>query len=267
MKINNSLNALSSTKITFYTNKTNLLSIYFVIFIVFFNFIFFLLSASHPSPPKLRTPEETVLCEQPFFSKDHLINHVICCCWFTVFSETHSQHSHVPGNAEALLTSFWWQALWRCWFHFAGLSEVTINWCVSDEPDLRVCLKPIDSLKGRRETPDPTIQKTWRPVSKQPELPLHLCSAKKKIVPSNTALTQCLLKMEAQPSNDCIVLNILFRKLTFLFPDILKYVSLCVVNNDDDIQTVLYAQANTIVQRFSYCSTQIRVALCSMQKS
>ncbi len=48
--------------------------------------------------------------------------HVICWCWSTVFSEVHSQCSHLPGNFRALHASFCWQALWRCWFHFpAGL--------------------------------------------------------------------------------------------------------------------------------------------------
>ncbi len=47
--------------------------------------------------------------------------HVICWCWSTVFSEVHSQRSHLPGNFRAH-ASFCWQALWRCWFHFpAGL--------------------------------------------------------------------------------------------------------------------------------------------------
>ncbi len=39
-------------------------------------------------------------------------------CWSTVFSEVHSQRSHLPGNFRALHASFCWQALWRCWFHF-----------------------------------------------------------------------------------------------------------------------------------------------------
>ncbi len=39
-----------------------------------------------------------------------------------VFSEVHSQRSHLPGNFRALHASFCWQALWRCWFNFpAGL--------------------------------------------------------------------------------------------------------------------------------------------------
>ncbi len=53
---------------------------------------------------------------------DDLGCHVICWCWSTVFSEVHSQRSHLPGNFRALHASFCWQALWRCWFHFpAGL--------------------------------------------------------------------------------------------------------------------------------------------------
>ncbi len=55
-------------------------------------------------------------------SCDDLGCHVICWCWSTVFSEVHSQRSHLPGDFRALLASFCWQALWRCWFHFpAGL--------------------------------------------------------------------------------------------------------------------------------------------------
>ncbi len=43
---------------------------------------------------------------------------VICWCWSTVFSEVHSQRSHLPGDFRALHASFCWQTLWRCWFHF-----------------------------------------------------------------------------------------------------------------------------------------------------
>ncbi len=62
-----------------------------------------------------------VQCEV-FTVSDDLGCHVICWCWFTVFSEVHSQHSYLPGHYRALHASFCWQALWRCWFHFpAGL--------------------------------------------------------------------------------------------------------------------------------------------------
>ncbi len=62
-----------------------------------------------------------VQCEVSTVSDD-LGCHVICWCWSTVFSEVHSQRSHLPGNFRALHASFCWQDLWRCWFHFpAGL--------------------------------------------------------------------------------------------------------------------------------------------------
>ncbi len=62
-----------------------------------------------------------VQCEVSTVSDD-LGCHVICWSWSTVFSEVHSQRSHLPGNFRALHASFCWQALWRCWFHFpAGL--------------------------------------------------------------------------------------------------------------------------------------------------
>ncbi len=58
-----------------------------------------------------------VQCEVSTVSDD-LGCHVICWCWSTVFSEIHSQRSHLLGNFRALHASFCWQALWRCWFHF-----------------------------------------------------------------------------------------------------------------------------------------------------
>ncbi len=58
-----------------------------------------------------------VQCEVSTVSDD-LGCHVICWCWSTVFSEVHSQCSHLPGNFRALHAPFCWQALWRCWFHF-----------------------------------------------------------------------------------------------------------------------------------------------------
>ncbi len=51
-----------------------------------------------------------VQCEVSTVSDD-LGCHVICWCWSTVFSEVHSQHSHLPGDFRALHASFCWQAL------------------------------------------------------------------------------------------------------------------------------------------------------------
>ncbi len=46
-----------------------------------------------------------VQCEVSTFSDD-LGCHVICWCWSTVFSEVHSQCSHLPGHFRALHASF-----------------------------------------------------------------------------------------------------------------------------------------------------------------
>ncbi len=104
-----------------------------------------------------------------------------------------SQRSHLPGNFRTLHASFCWQALWRCWFYFpAGLGTcphcqryqklVQLPWCYCawlasklawPEPhweSMRYC-------QEEDETPDPTIQMSWRPLSKQPGLLLHQSSA------------------------------------------------------------------------------------------
>ncbi len=46
-----------------------------------------------------------VQCEVSTVSDD-LGCHVICWCWSTVFSEVHSQRSHLPGTFRALHASF-----------------------------------------------------------------------------------------------------------------------------------------------------------------
>ncbi len=124
-----------------------------------------------------------VQCEVSTVS-DGLCWHVICWCWSTVFSEVHSQCSHVSGNFRALHASFCWQALWRCWFHFpAGLGTcphcqryqklVQWPWCYCawlvskltwPEPH-RESMGYCQEEDERHQTP--TIQMTWRPLSKQ----------------------------------------------------------------------------------------------------
>ncbi len=88
------------------------------------NFAFHLETRSQCLEEEWRGTESMLLevqCEVSTVSDD-LGCHVICWCWSTVFSEVHSQRSHLPGNFRALHASFCWQALWRCWFHFpAGL--------------------------------------------------------------------------------------------------------------------------------------------------
>ncbi len=107
-----------------------------------------------------RGTESTLLevqCEVSTVSDD-LGCHVICWCWYTVFSEVHSQRSHLPGHFRAFHAFFCWQALWRCWIHFtAGLGtcphckryQKLVQWpCVNvlDWPANSPDLNPIDNL-------------------------------------------------------------------------------------------------------------------------
>ncbi len=145
-----------------------------------------------------------VQCEVSIVGDD-LGCHVICWCWFTVFSEVHSQCSHLPGNFRALHVSFCWQALWRSWFHFpAGLGTcshcqryqklVTMVLLCLIGQHIRLTWTPLRIyrvLSRRRwETPDPTMQMTWRPLSKQPGFPYHLSSATGWLPPCHAALMQ-----------------------------------------------------------------------------
>ncbi len=88
------------------------------------NFAFHLETRSQSLDEEWRGTDSMLLEVQSEVStvSDDLGCHVICWCWSTVFSEVHSQRSHLPRNFRALHASFCWQALWRCWFHFpAGL--------------------------------------------------------------------------------------------------------------------------------------------------
>ncbi len=81
------------------------------------NFAFHLETRSQSLEEEWRGTDSMLLevqCEVSTVSDD-LGCHVICWCWSTVFSEVHSQRSHLPGNFRALHASFCWQALWRYW--------------------------------------------------------------------------------------------------------------------------------------------------------
>ncbi len=87
--------------------------------------------------------------------------------------------SHLPEHFRALHASFCWQALWRWGFHFpTGLGTcphcqryqklVQWPWCYCAW--LTSKLTRPEPRESRWETPDPTMQMTWRPLSKQPGL-------------------------------------------------------------------------------------------------
>ncbi len=127
---------------------------------------------------------------------DDLGCHVICWCQSIVFSEVHSQRSHLPGHFRALHASFCRQVLWRCWFHFpAGLGTCTHcqryqklvqwPWCYC----AWLASKLAWPQPQHRES-DPTMQMTWRPLSKQPGLSLHLSSATGWLAPCYATLMQ-----------------------------------------------------------------------------
>ncbi len=90
---------------------------------------------------------------------------------------------YLPANVRALHAFFCWQALWRCWFHFpAGLGTCPhcqryqklfqwpwcyCAWLVSKLAWPEPRRESMGYSRGRWETPDPAMQMTWRPLSKQ----------------------------------------------------------------------------------------------------
>ncbi len=122
----------------------------------------------------------------------HLLVLVHCVFWSPQSTQ------HLPGHFRALHASFCWQTLWRCWFHFpAGLGtcpncqryQKLVQWPWS------YCAWLVSKLTWPEphrewETPDPTMQMTWRPLSKHPGLSLHLSSATGWSPPCHVALMQ-----------------------------------------------------------------------------
>ncbi len=146
-----------------------------------------------------------VQCEVSTVSDD-LGCHVICLCWSTVFSEVHSQRSHLPGHFRALHAPFCWQALWRSWFHFpAGLGtcphcqryQKLVQWpCVTvlDWPANSPDLNPMENLWGivKKKIRDtrPNNADDLKAAIKATWASLHLSSATDWSTPCHAALMQ-----------------------------------------------------------------------------
>ncbi len=116
-----------------------------------------------------------VQCEVSTVSDD-LGCHVICWCWSTVFSEVHSQRSHLPGNFRALHASCLAPAHTvkgtKSWFNDHGVT--VLDW-PANSPDLN----PIENLSGivKRKMRDTrpnnvdelkaTVKETWASIPPQ----------------------------------------------------------------------------------------------------
>ncbi len=168
----------------------------------------FSFSFGNQGPRVWRKSGEAQKSSVKFPVSDDLGCHVICWCWSAVFSEVHSQHSHLPGHFRALHASFCWQALWRCWFHFSSRtwhlptlpkvpkagSMTMVLLCLIGQQTHLTWTPCIDNLRGivkkKMRESDPTMQMTWRPLSTQPGLPLHLSSATGWLPPCHAAFMQ-----------------------------------------------------------------------------
>ncbi len=69
----------------------------------------------------------------------------------------------------------------KSWFNDHGVT--VLDW-QANSPDLNLL------SRGRWETPDPTMQMSWRPLSKKPGLPYHLSSATNWSPPCHAELRQ-----------------------------------------------------------------------------
>ncbi len=130
----------------------------------------------------------------------HLLVLVHCVFW--------SPQSTQPSTRILELHAcFCWQALWRCWFHFpSGFGTcphcqryqklVQWPWCYCawlasklawPEPH-REYMGYCQEEDERHQTP--TMQMSWRPLSKKPGLPYHLSSATNWSPPCHDELRQ-----------------------------------------------------------------------------
>ncbi len=157
------------------------------------HFAFHLETRSQSLEEEWRGTESMLLEDQCEVStvSDDLGCHVICWCWFTVFSKVHIQRSHLPGDFRALHASFCWQAYGDADFIFqqdlapAHTAKGTESWfndhgvTVLDWPVNSPDLNPIENLwvivkRKMRDTRHnnadelkATVKETWASIPPQ----------------------------------------------------------------------------------------------------
>ncbi len=126
-----------------------------------------------------------VQCEVSTVSDD-LGCHVICWCWSTVFSEVHSQRSHLPSTFMKMLISF----SSRTW-HLPTLPKVPKAGSMTMVLLCLICQQtwPEPHRESERHQTQQCMM-TWRPLSKKPGLPYHLSSATNWSPPCHAELRQ-----------------------------------------------------------------------------
>ncbi len=139
--------------------------------------------------------------------------------------------TYLPGHFRALYAFFCWQALWRCWFHFpAGLAPVHTTKCtkswfndhgvtVLDWP-ANAWPEPHRESMGYYQEEDErhqTQQCRWPEGRYQSNLGFITPEQCHRLIASMPRYIDAVIHAKgAQPSIECIEINILFRSLTFL---------------------------------------------------
>ncbi len=107
-----------------------------------------------------------------------------------------------------------------------------------------------------------TMQMTWRPLSRQTGLPLHLSSVTGWSPPCH-AHDAVIHAKRAQPSIECIEMNILFRSLIFLFKISLFYLSYLILKCSETLNLGSSLTVRHIHQHFKNISLEIFHSMCN----